>query len=118
MEHPDDELVSSIAADVMMCLTRSAYFEKLDDLLSPDESSTAAQTCDGTFKLSGSLLLASGLVRDDFDDIFAVLQSRGGHCDCEVLFNVAENSRFKAKYWRNRAAGVTQPQHPPRRLAE
>ena len=104
MEPADDDLVSSIAPEVMKCLVLSRYFEKLDDLLSPEDQSSPPQSCDGTFKLSESLLLACGFVRNDLDDVFAVLQSKGGCCDCEVLYNVAETSRLKAKYWRSRAA--------------
>ena len=111
MEPADDDLVSSIAPDVMNCLVRSEYFEKLDDLLSPEGDSSPPQSCDGTYKLSESVLLACGFVRNDLDDVFAVLQSKGGCCDCEVLYNVAETSRLKAKYWRSRAAG--EPTHSP-----
>jgi hypothetical protein len=101
MEPADDDFVSSIASNVMACLTRSGYFEKLDNLLSPDDISSAPQKCDKTFKLSESILLTSGFEREDLDDVFAVLQSKGGYCDCEVLYNVAETSRLKAKYWRS-----------------
>jgi hypothetical protein len=104
MEPPsDDELISSIAPDVMKCLVRSDFFAKLDDLLSP-RTIPIRQTCDGTYKLSEMILLASGFERTDLADIFGVLHSRGGCCDCEVLYNVAESSRLKAKYWRKRAA--------------
>lgn len=103
----DDELISSIAPDVMKCLGRCSYFEKLDELLSPEGNSTPPQNCDGTFRLSESILLASGFERDALDDIIVVLQSKGGFCDCEVLYNVAETSRLKAKYWRSQVAGQT-----------
>jgi hypothetical protein len=56
----DDELISSIAPDVMKCLGRCDFFEKLDKLLSPEDNSIPAQGCDGTYKLSKSILLASG----------------------------------------------------------
>ena len=101
---PDDELVSAIARYVMKYLERSRLIEKLDDLLSPETDSSSTQVCDGTYRLSESILLASGLSQDDLADIFAVLQSKGACCDCEVLYNVAEVSRLKAKYWRGRAA--------------
>jgi Protein of unknown function (DUF2695) len=103
----DDELISSIAPDVMKCLARCSYFEKLDELLSPEDNSTPPQNCDGTFRLSKTILLASGFERDALDDIIAVLQSRGGFCDCEVLYNAAETSRLKAKYWRSQVGGQT-----------
>jgi len=101
----DGDLISSIAPDVMKSLGRCGYFEKLDGLLSPDDNSSASQGCDGTYKLSESILLVCGFERDDLEDIFAVFQSKGGFCDCEVLYNVAETSRLKSRYWRSRAAG-------------
>lgn len=105
----DDELIPSIAPDVMRCLGQSGYFEKLDDLLSPEDASTPCRTCDGTYKISESILLASGFEHTDLGDILAVLRSQGGCCDCEVLYNVAEASRLKARYWRKRAAEQSAP---------
>jgi hypothetical protein len=101
----DDDFISSIAPDVMKSLARCGYFEKLDDLLRPQDNSNPSQVCDGTYKLSESVLLSSGFAQGDLRDIFAVLQSKGGCCDCEVLYNVAETSRLKAQYWSSRAAG-------------
>jgi len=103
----DNDLISSIAPDVMKSLTRSGYFEKLDGLLGPENNSSPSESCDGTYKLSESILLSSGFDQDDLDDIFSVLQSKGGYCDCEVLYNVVETSRLKAKYWRSLAIGET-----------
>ena len=103
----DDDLISSIAPDVMKCLGRCDYFEKLDGLLSPEDNSIPAQGCVGTYKHSESILVATGFERAELDDIFAVLKSKGGFCDCEVLYNVAETSRLKANYWRGRAEGQT-----------
>jgi hypothetical protein len=76
MEPANHEFVSSIAPEVMTCLTRSGYFEKLDDLLSPEDASRAPQSCEKTFKLSVSILLASGFQRGDLDDIFACFNQR------------------------------------------
>jgi Protein of unknown function (DUF2695) len=110
----DDELISSIASDVMTCLTQRSYFEKLDELLSPEDNSTPTEKCDGSFRLSKTILLASGFEQDALDDIISVLQSKGGFCDCEVLYNVAETSRLKANYWRSHATGgTTTTQHAP-----
>jgi len=80
----NDKLISSIAPDVMACLGRCGYFGKLDELLSPEDNSTPTEKCDGSFRLSETILLASGFERADLDDIFAVLQSKGGFCDCEI----------------------------------
>jgi hypothetical protein len=103
----DDDLISSIAPDVMKCLGRCGFFEKLDGLLSPEDNSIPAQGCHGTYRFSESILIAAGFERAELDDIIAVLQSKGGFCDCEVLYNVAETSRLKANYWRARATGQT-----------
>jgi len=105
----DDDLISSIAADVMSCLASRHFFEKLDGLLSPEDHSRPAERCSGTYKLSESILLRSGFSRGDVDDVFAVLQSKGACCDCEILYNVAESSRLKSQYWRRRAERVGTP---------
>jgi Protein of unknown function (DUF2695) len=111
----DDELIRSIAPDVMACLSRSRFFEKLDDLLSPKDDLPLHHTCDGTYKLSESILLSSGFDRADLGDIFRVFASMGGGCDCEVLYNVAEVSRLKAAYWRKRAeqGDAVKSEHTP-----
>ena len=114
MEPSDNEFILSITPDVMACLTRSDYFKKLDDILSPEDSSTAARSCDGTFRLSESILVASGFDRDAIDDILSVLKSKGGCCDCEVLYNVVETNRLKSKYWSSRGDGSS---HIPRHSA-
>jgi hypothetical protein len=102
---PDTEFIGSIAPDVMKCLVRDRFFEKLDDLLSPQDESISHQKCSGDYKHSESVLLDSGFQRTDLGDIFAVLRFKGGYCDCEVLYNVAETSRLKAQYWRSRSVG-------------
>ena len=98
----DDDLVSSIAPDVVRYLQKIRFFEKLDDVLRPkDESRPQAQCC-GNFALSKSVLCEFGCQSDeDLADIFGVLRYRGACCDCEVLYNVAESSRLKAAYWRS-----------------
>src|SRR5215475_10591578 len=103
----DDELISSMSPNVMTCLWRCSYFEKLDELLSPEDNLTPTEKYEGSFRLSESILLASGFERDALADIIDVLQFKGGFCDCEVLYNVVETSRLKAKYWRSRAEGET-----------
>jgi hypothetical protein len=49
---------------------------------------------------------ASGFTDDEIYDVLHVLMRRGGYCDCEILFNVAETSRLKAGYWTARAEGL------------
>lgn len=99
----DDDLIASITPDVMACLHRASFFEKLDDLLCPKKGSNPSEKCSGDFKLSERLLRASDFSIDDLADIFGVLEVQGGCCDCEILYNVSESNRFKSEYWRDRA---------------
>ena len=100
----DEELIGSISTDVMAYLLGCQFFEKLDDLLSPSESVHPSQACDGSYRHSESILLTSGHKECDLADVFGVLRSKGGACDCEILYNVVESSRLKAKYWRKQHA--------------
>ena len=98
----DSELINSITPDVMTCLRRSLFFERLDDLLSPKEDLRHREVCAGNYELSKRVLEVSGFGSDDFRDIFDVLRAQGGCCDCEILYNVAESSRLKSNYWKSR----------------
>jgi len=100
----DSDLIASITPDVMASLRRSGFFEKLEDLLSPmDGSGASAAQCGGDHTLSERILRLVGYDSEEIMDIFGVLRSQGGCCDCEVLYNVVETSRLKAKYWQSRA---------------
>lgn len=48
---PDDELTASIAPDVMRCLLRAQFFQKLDDLLRPNDDSSQREGCRGDYRL-------------------------------------------------------------------
>ena len=97
----DSDLIAAITPDVMACLRRSQFFEKLDDLLSPTEGGSGS--CHGDYRLSEDILRSGGYDSEELRDIFDVLRSQGGCCDCEILYNVTETSRLKEKYWRSRA---------------
>jgi len=109
MSHDDDEFLNSIAPDIMKCLDRARFFDKLDDLLCPQHDEKASQSCSGTFELSISILQASGFEQSDLDEIFAVLRSRGGFCDCEVLYNVSETNRLKVRHWQEQGNHFREP---------
>jgi hypothetical protein len=79
------EFISSISPDVMRYLGRLGFFEKLADLLSPQDNPKLRSKCSGDYQLSESVLLSSGVLQSDLDDIFGVLQANGGCCDCEIL---------------------------------
>jgi|SRR5579864_948824 len=109
----DDELVAAISSDVMTCLVRAGFLDKLDNLLCPADNSSKSERCTGDFRFSERILLASGFNPTDLFDIFAVLRSKGGCCDCEVLYNAAETSRLKSQYWKKYAKGFEDPfKHP------
>lgn len=114
MEASDDDLIASIAPDVLKYLARVGYFERLDDLLSPRDASRPRQECDGTYRLSESILPEFTVDNAELADILAVLSRNGACCDCEVLYNVAESSRLKAKYWQKRPEehGASRAHHP------
>src|SRR5436305_1371444 len=44
----DDDLIAAITPDVMACLHRAKFFEKLDDLFCPEESSRLRAKCGET----------------------------------------------------------------------
>jgi len=109
-ESTNSDLTASITPDVMESLRRSQYFEKLDSLLCPDEGSgSPPKQCSGDYKFSEHILRGVGYDSEALQDIFEVLRSQGGCCDCEVLYNVAETSRLKANYWRSRAHNPNLP---------
>ena len=109
---PDSDSISSIAPDVMKCLRRVQFFERLDDLLCPKGDSGQYENCAGDYKISRRILESAGFDSDDLEDMFAVLRAQGACCDCEVLYNVAESSRLKAEYWKRQAHDAeAKPKH-------
>jgi Protein of unknown function (DUF2695) len=98
---PNDELIGLITPDVMKCLDYEDFFGKLDDLLCPKDARIREQ-CAGGYRLSESILQAAGFDSLELSDILSVLRSKGGTCDCEILYNMIESSRLKAEYWRAR----------------
>lgn len=97
-----------IASDVIGVLEKLQFFEKLDDHFCPVEDPEKRVAChSGSFSVSEQILRDLGMGSDDLDDIFAVLRSRGSCCDCEILYNVVEQSRLKARYWKAQHAQKT-----------
>jgi len=112
----DDKFIASIAPDVMRALTASGFFTALDELFCPTEKSLTVAVCHGhgDYRNAKRLLLSHGFDESEFSDVFGVLASRGGYCDCEILYNAAESSRLKAEYWQARARD-SQPSPPSHR---
>lgn len=55
-----------------------------------DEHGAAVWRCDGTPARARSILRSMNVAADpvDVDGTLAYCASNGGHCDCEILFNV------------------------------
>ena len=100
MKDSDDrEFLQSISKDVMAVLANHRYFERLDDLFSPQDGSEAVK-CGHGFEHTHSILVQLGFDEQDREEVLGVLGVHGGCCDCEVLYNVAPVSRLREKYWK------------------
>jgi len=110
LDSPDEEFIASIAQDVLGYLSSVRFFEALDDRLCPANKEIVAATCFGDFRNSKSALRQCGVDEADFS-VFHALMSKGGFCDCEVLYNAGENSRLRKEYWRGRGEN-RKPYHP------
>jgi hypothetical protein len=109
----DAEFVENITHDVLGVLQNLHFFELLDDRYCPQDDSGIPAKCGHSFTISIEILHNLRMDSDDIPDVIAVLQSKGGCCDCEVLYNVAEESRLKARYWKARYAELqSQPSKP------
>jgi hypothetical protein len=103
----DDDLIDSIAPDVLKVLASKRFFEALDDQLCPADPAQPHPSCGGTYVISTEILSSYGFGPEEIGEITQVLKSRGACCDCEILFNVAEESRLKSRYWKARGAAST-----------
>jgi hypothetical protein len=105
----DADYVRDITPDVMGLLQKSHFFERLDEHFCPaDEAERKVQCAGHSFKVSREILEELGMGADDTEDVIDVLRSQGACCDCEVLYNVAEQSRLKTRYWKAQYARRTQ----------
>jgi hypothetical protein len=95
----DEELVNSIAPNVLAFLRKEKFFERLDDRFCPDDNSRKREQCEHSFEISTSVLHDIGCDSEEIRDVIEVLHANGACCDCEVLYNVAKESRFKSEYW-------------------
>jgi hypothetical protein len=100
IEHSDEELIAAIKQDVLVALEDSGFFTTLDELLCPARVDSLRHECSGDFRHSKLALEKSGFAESDWSDVFHVLMDEGGFCDCEILYNVASESRLKANHWR------------------
>jgi len=122
LRYPDEELIHDIKPHVMKALKKSNFFISLDDLMAPNDVSKEGLPCHGDFDLTKQVLKEKGFKEkgfkekgkiDEIFDICHVLMSEGAYCDCEVLYNVSDENRLKARYWKQRSKdmGSAQQRH-------
>ena len=73
----DSDLTSYITSNVMKCLLRSQFFQRLDDLLCPEGSANNRELCAGDYRLATTALQDTGFDSADLEDIFNVLKYAG-----------------------------------------
>lgn len=98
---PDEDSLAEIRADVLAVVQKSGFYQLLDELFySAKKSNTIL--CGGDFKQSKEILRKRGFTESELDDVFNVLMNEGAFCDCEILYNVAPESRLRSEYWQAR----------------
>jgi hypothetical protein len=103
---PDEDFnISDIAPYVLQVLRDHGYFDRLDSDFWPAHL-LAPEPCDHTFRRTERILSQLDMESEDVEEAVLVLMSEGACCDCEVLYNVAEESRLKSRYWRRRALDI------------
>src|ERR1039457_4270672 len=98
--YPDEELITSIAPDVLRSLRERGFFAALDDVLCPLNDNSQPHPCTGDFREAKQALQVCGFPESDLSDVSHVFMEQGAFCDCEILYNAAEESRLKAQHWR------------------
>ena len=108
---PDDELddnyLNDVSPDVLGVLEKLCFFDRLDKQFYSVRDAKVLLQCSGTHAVCIEILRDLKMDSDDIQDILSVLRSRGGCCDCEVLYNVATESNLRSEYWKGRARGET-----------
>jgi hypothetical protein len=98
LEYDDEETTREIKDIILTVLRDKVRFVSLLD----QEFMAQDIKCFGDFRHSKKLLINLGFSEEDQFDIFHVLMYEGGFCDCEILFNVFNESEYSMKYWRER----------------
>jgi hypothetical protein len=65
---------------------------------------TEAVKCQSDFSHSKKILTKLNFDEEEQFDIFHVLMSHGGYCDCEILYNAFKQSGYTQAYWARRSA--------------
>ncbi|MGD0914396.1 MAG: DUF2695 domain-containing protein [Terracidiphilus sp.] len=94
------EFAESIAEQVIPVLEEQRFFALLDELFSPTDPAVASRKCEHSYASSIEILKTLSMDPEEIADILVGLKARGGCCDCEILYNVAEESRLRAESWK------------------
>ncbi len=62
-------------------------------------------------RLAKQALHACEFEESEWSDVFHVLMEQGAFCDCEILYNAAEDSRLKARYWKAESVRRSHERH-------
>ena len=68
-------------SDLLSLLFHRMFFYRLNENLS-------GLTCDHTLRLSQQILTQMQFSRGKINEILEVFKKNGGHCDCEIIYNV------------------------------
>jgi len=102
LRYLDEEYIKDSAPFITEALEKIKFFKKLDNQMLPINPFKKAKKCHGDFAITKTILIKNNFNKNEIFDICHMLISKGGYCDCEVLYNVAEESRYRKKYWKNR----------------
>jgi hypothetical protein len=91
--YPDDEHIEGIAERTLDALSKAGVVELLDDVFSPIDPDTAPAECYGDFRHLKQILAQLEFTEQERWDTAHVLMQQGAYCDCEVLFNLAPETR-------------------------
>jgi Protein of unknown function (DUF2695) len=96
----------------MAILERTGFFTKLDDRFAPITADVESALCWGDYRAAKAILPTCAVAESEWFDVFHVLMAQGGFCDCEILYNVVQTSRFAQRYWETRARKRPEPHGP------
>ena len=101
---PDDqELGDDIAPYVLESLNQMRFFQLLEARVFP-EGDSGPRRCDNSYIHAETILTKLGFTDEEREDIVTVCKSRGGFCDCEILWNVDDRDDSpRARYWKSKA---------------
>ena len=68
-------------SNLLSLLFHRMFFYRLNEKLS-------GLTCDHTLRLSRQILTQMKFSRGKINEILEVFKKNGGHCDCEIIFNI------------------------------